>query len=79
VQVENQYKVDTVVRHTLLGQDEALAAVTTHGDFFDYLLSDFDGDTGSFDGDSWPNGGILGVLFNDEVCACKNLSNYTCV
>jgi len=67
LQVENQYKVDTVVRHTLLGQDEALASVTTHGDFFDYLLADFDGDTGQFDADSWPNGGILGTLFNDEL------------
>ena len=41
-----------------------MASVTTHGDFFDYLLSDFDGDTGSFIEDSWPNGGILGTMLS---------------
>ena len=67
LKVPNQYNIDYVVRHELLDQDGALNAVTTHGDFFDYLLSDFDGDLGEFDGESWPTGGILGTLFSNEV------------
>jgi len=51
-QVDKQYEIDHIVRHELLGEGSALASVTTHGDFFSYLLSDFDGS--GFDDATWP-------------------------
>jgi len=62
--VPNTSKIDGMVRHNLLDQDGALSNVLDHGSVFDYLLKDFDSDTGSFDGDD--GGGILGNLFQQE-------------
>lgn len=61
-QVDKQYEIDHIVRHELLGEGSALASVTTHGDFFSYLLSDFDGS--GFDDATWPTGGILGTMLS---------------
>ena len=46
--VEANFQIDRVVRHSLLGQNDKLQAVRTHGDFFQFLLSDFN-DAGEFD------------------------------
>ena len=71
LQVENQYKVDNVIRQNLLGQDDALAAIAAHEDFFDYLLSDFDIKLGEFNkgkgADTYPDGGVFGTLFEDKL------------
>ncbi len=69
--MENQYKIDNVKRHNLLGQDDALAAIAAHEDFFDYLLSDFDIKLGEFNKGkgayTYPGGGIFGTLFEDKL------------
>lgn len=50
------------IKIATLVQDGALANVAQHGDFFDYLLNEFDSDTGEFvEGDG--SGGIFGKLF----------------
>jgi hypothetical protein len=71
LQVENQYKIDNVIRQNLLGQDDALAAIAAHEDFFDYLLSDFDIKLGEFNkgkgADTYPDGGVFGTLFEDKL------------
>ena len=64
--VEANFQIDRVVRHSLLGQDDKLQAVRTHGDFFQFLLSDFN-DAGEFDESTWPNGGILATLFDPKL------------
>lgn len=61
--VPTQYEIDHMVRHRLLDQEGALAAITNHGDVFNYLLKDFDGDLGEFTDE---DGGVFGTLFEAE-------------
>eukprot|EP00960_Hanusia_phi_P033744 750627-Hanusia_phi.AAC.7 len=62
--VKASYDVHNMLTSVLLDQSGALAAISTEGQFFDYLLRSFDSGSNSFVQGTGPTGGILGNLFS---------------
>jgi len=60
--VEVANLIDDSIRNNLLQQDDALASVRTHGDFFDYLLKSFDNKLQNFVDGSEPTGGLINTI-----------------
>mmetsp|Transcript_15138 Transcript_15138/g.22102 ORF Transcript_15138/g.22102 Transcript_15138/m.22102 type:complete len:902 (+) Transcript_15138:188-2893(+) len=64
--VPDAFDIDNLARNSFLDQDGALTNIEQHGDFFDYLLNEYDEDSGEFVEGTGPYGGILGTMFTSK-------------